>query len=211
MGKFTEVDDLIGSPQYDPDIGTYFKEGRLPRNWERPGVNDVDEINLARGEIREFFRPLTDNSKQFVLDADSGLVKERHHASFLIFTMNPPWDVRNTGTEDFAAADSNRLSPIWIDNPPEAVERHIIIQRCKLDGYDIPADLLDVIIKCGEDIRLACEDGSFPDWWGTRQSIKVARKTKWYSLAKSFKRASLDFYDPQTVDDLLSLIQSHVA
>lgn len=203
--KTTQVEDLVGSPQFG-DGKTFFKEGRLPTAYRRPCLIDLDEVNLGPPEVREVLRPLTDNSKQFVIDSAHGVVINKHVFCFLAMTINPAWDMRNAGTEDFAAADANRLCPVWIPDAPESVLRVIVKNRCAVDGYEISDDLLTKILLVGEDITKFADEGLFPDHWGTRQVIKVARLTKYLPLLEAFKRASLDFYDPREVEMIIAAI-----
>src|SRR5690606_32266034 len=151
-------------------------------------------------------RPLTDNSKQLVVEGASGEGQRgswrfpRHPLCFLVLAQNPSWDPRNIGTRELASADANRLSVLTISDPPEEIERHIIRTRCLNDGYLISDDKLDAIIGISKDIRALEEDGAFPDHWGTRQQIKVARKTRFYGLERSFRIAALDLYAPEVAE-----------
>lgn len=203
--KTSQVEDLVGSPQF-ADGKTFFQEGRLPIAYRRPCLIDLDEVNLGPPEVREVLRPLTDNSKQFVIDSAHGVVVDKHPHCYLAMTINPAWDMRNSGAEDFAAADANRLCPVWMPDAPENVLRSIVKSRCAVDGYDISDDTLNKILAVGEDIARFAEEGLFPDHWGTRQVIKVARLTKYLPLLDSFKRASLDFYDPREVEMIITAI-----
>jgi hypothetical protein len=205
------VEDMVGSPQYDPKRGTYFEYGRIPKAWTSPGIMVIDEVNLAPGEVRQFLRPLTDNSKQLAVDAAGGEILPRHHACYLMMTCNPAWDIRNSGTEDFAAADANRLVPMWVGLPPADIEREIITSWCEVDDYEITGRTLSQIMNIAVDIRQACDDGTFPDYWGVRQQIKVARLSKFYPLPMAYRMASLNFYEPSVVDMVNAMIESHIS
>jgi MoxR-like ATPase len=202
----TEVEDMIGKMMYDPEKGTYFQWGRIPLAYNQDGVIVFDELNLAENAIREALRSCFDNSKQLVLDAGSGAIVPRGRFSWPVLAQNDSWDIRNVGTVEMADADYNRLSVVHVDLPPESVERHIITERCKLDGYLIPAATLELLMSVSEDIREMSKNATIPFTWGVRQTIKVARKTRWYNLVDSFKRAALDFYDPETTQNVIQTI-----
>lgn len=202
-----DPEEFLGSPQYDPERGTYFKPGRLPQAWQRPGVLVSDEYNVAPDAVAQVYRPLTDNSKQLVIEDH---VYERNPYCFHLLTMNPSWDMRNVGTKPMADADGNRLSFAWVAEPPAAVLRHIIKSRCLVDGYEIPDDKLNLITKIGKDLREFSEQGTFPGTWGIRQEIKVARKTAHYDLITSYRRAVLDALDPQVAKLVVQAIESHI-
>ena len=95
--------------------------------------------------------------------------------------------------------------------PPESIERHIIIERCKLDGYDIPEKVLNDLMKIAVDLREMSDQGTFPGTWGIREQIKVARKTRWYkNLTTAYKRASLDLYERETAALAIKAIETIV-
>lgn len=206
----TEVDDMIGKMMYEPDKGTYFNLGRVPVAYAEDGVMVLDELNLAENAIREALRPTFDNSKQLVLDAGTGEKVTRGRYCYMIVAQNDSYDIRNVGTVEMADADFNRLSVVHVDLPPESVERHIITERCKLDGYAIPTQTLDMIMAVSEDIREMVKQGTVPFTWGVRQTIKVGRKTRWYNVLDAFKRAALDFYEPQTIEMVVSAISDRI-
>jgi hypothetical protein len=78
-----------------------------------------------------------------------------------------------------------------------------------MDDYDIPDDKLDALMGIAVDIREMFTQGTFPDFWGTRQQIKVARKTRFYSLEKAFLLATLNFYEPQIRDLVLAIVRTY--
>lgn len=207
----SEVDDMIGKMMYDPEKGTYFHRGRLVDAYSRPGVMVLDELNLAEPALREALRPLFDNNKQLVLDAGMGEMVSRDPFCFLVIAQNPSWDIRNTGAREGDDADYNRLAVIDVPYPPEVVERHIIVERCKLDGYKIPDETVDLIVKIAGDIRISAEQGLVPFTWGIRQQIKVARKTQFYGLLTAYRRAALDFYEPETREVVMKIVRDYTA
>lgn len=204
----SEIDDIIGKMVFE-DGETRFHEGRLVDAYKRPGVLVLDELNAAPDAIRQALRPLFDNNKQLVLDQGKGNIVSRNENCFFVLAQNPSWDHRNSGLFEAADADYNRLSVVEVPYPPEAVERHIITERCKLDEYEIPQKTLDAILKIAEDIREASRQGSVPFTWGIRQQIKVARKTQFYGLVDSYRKSALDFYEPQVREIVITIINSH--
>jgi hypothetical protein len=212
-----DADALLGSSQYHPDEGTYFQPGRLPLSWEKPNVLLLDEPNLVEDDdVLHALRPLTDNSKELVIEGVSGGGTrgswrfQRNEHCYLLLAQNPSWDPRNIGTRELASADANRLSVLSLEDPPEAIVRQIVQARCALDGYDIPASILDAIINIAKDIHALEADGAFPDHWGTRQQIKVARKTRWYGVVQAYKIAALDLYAPEVAALVMQSVASHV-
>lgn len=206
----SDPDDVIGKWVF-ADGETRFLEGRLTKGWRETGVDCLDEPNTAPDSVWQVIRPLTDNSKQLVLDTATGQSVTRDPYCFPAMAMNPPWDARNIGTRELADADGNRLASIFIGMPPEPVERYILTERCKIDGYDLPAKILNMLIKIAADIREAAdpEHGHLPITWGLRPQIAVARKTRWYSLEMAYRRAITDRLEPQTSEEILQFVRDH--
>jgi hypothetical protein len=192
----SEIDDLAGSKEYSPDQGTHFQEGRLPRYWRRPGIILLDEPNVGPPEVWQFIRPLTDNSKQLVLDMAGGLTVPRHPDCYFMLAMNPAWDMRNIGTNTIGDADARRLLHVWMDLPPAETEKEIITDWCMTtDGYD-PKDHLDNIMVIATDIRAMCAEGALPITWGLANQIKLARLMQHFSPMAAYKHAVLNYLDP---------------
>lgn len=207
--KGSEVDDMVGKIKFSTEKGTYWVDGRVTKAIRSVCVIVFDELNLAPEEIKEFMRPIMDNSSQFVLDQDEGVVVTRNRHCRVLVAINPAWDIRNLGADEFADAEVNRMSFSWVPYPPEAVERQIIAARCALDGYDIPDSLLTAIVNIAKDIREAAAQGTFPGSWGIRQQIKVARKTAYFDLARAYKQANLNHIEPEARELVLKSIASH--
>lgn len=219
----TEVDDLIGKMavvmeetaeipgrhEASMQAVTKFQLGRLPKVWAQPGVLCLDEPNAGPPAVWQAIRPLTDNSKQLVLDQDKGQKVERNTDCFFGMAANPAWDVRNSGVMNLADADGSRLMHSWCPLPPENVEKHILRERCKLDGYEIPEDKLDIVMKIAQDIRELSEQGTIPITWGIRHQIKVARASRWFDWKTVYKRAGTDGLEPQTQDTILTFVSTH--
>lgn len=202
----TDVDDLIGKWVFI-DNKTMFQRGRLPQAWERPGVLVLDEPNTLPDDAWQLIRPLCDNSRQLVLDQAAGEEVVRHQACYFLMAMNPSWDMRNIGTKEVSDADTNRLSVMYVEMPPESIERHIIAEACRvIDGYELPQVKLDTIMRIAADIRQLVAQGSYPGTWGIRQQIKVARKTRWYGFVDAYRRSALDFYEPETAKLVLNAV-----
>lgn len=200
------VEDFIGHPDIE-DGRTFFVEGRFPRRAERPGVSVHDEWNAAPDDVAFFYRDFMDRGR-LVIDYQGGYSKAVHDYHFNLFTMNPAWDARNIGTMEMADANSQRLSFKWVPTPPDAVLKHILTERCKVDGYDIPDKVLNAIVKIHGDI-VNLEGQGYPGSWSLRQDIKVARKTAHYSLVDAYKRAALDAIEPDAAELVLAAINSY--
>jgi MoxR-like ATPase len=207
----SELDDLAGKMHYDPGRGTYFEEGRLPKAWTTPGIICVDEPNTGPPDVWQFLRPLTDNSKQLVLDMAHGQRINRHADAFLGMAANPAWDIRNVGTAVIGDADANRLMHIAVILPPEDVERRILTERAKLDGWEPPASMLNVVMKVAKSIRDLIDDGTIPDiTWGIRPQIKVVRALRWFPPILAYRKAAADYLDPQKQDLVLDQVRAQV-
>ncbi|QOR56234.1 AAA-ATPase [Gordonia phage Linetti] len=193
----SEKDDLAGKMFFE-DNETVFKDGRIVAAWKKPNVVVLDEPNTGPPEVWQFIRPLTDNSKQLINDANEGEPVERNQFCFLGMAMNPAWDHRNVGAQVIGDADGSRLMHIFVDMPPEPLERQIIEERCSLDGYDIPKQTLDAIMKIAATIREMSNNDEVPLTWGIRNQIKVARATAWFPIEKAYNLAVLDYLEPET-------------
>jgi MoxR-like ATPase len=205
----SEVDDLAGKMVF-VDNETVFQYGRIPRAWTKPCVIVIDEPNVGPPEVWHFIRPLTDNSKQMVLDQNKGERILRHDHAFMGMAMNPAWDPRNVGTETVADADSSRLMHIFIDLPPADVEKKIIADRIALDGWKMAPKHLDQIMRVAADIRKLSRDGVIPITWGIRAQIKVARALKYFSPAEAYRIAAADFLEPEVQTALLDVVRMTV-
>lgn len=206
----TELDDLAGKMHYTEGTGTHFEYGRLPQAWMKPSVIVIDEPNTGPPDVWQFLRPLTDNSKQLVLDMNSGERISRHSDCYLGMAMNPTWDSLNVGTQVLGDADANRLMHLFVDLPPATLEREIIKKRCEHDGYDIPADTLDMVMAIAKDIRALTEDGTLPLTWALRPQIKVARALRWFDAMTAYQMGSADYLEPEARAMLLDVVRSHI-
>jgi MoxR-like ATPase len=211
----TELDDLAGRFVLEPmeDGGgnqTRFEYGRLPKAWSKPNVVCIDEPNTGPPDVWQFLRPLTDNSKQMVLDMNKGERIDRHRFCFLGMAMNPSWDIKNVGAHQISDADGSRLMHIAVPSPHEELERDILIRRCAVDEYKLPQDLLDAIIKIAKELReLASNDDSLTISWGTRQTIKVARLTQYFTLKQAHRMAAADLVAPVEAERILAIVTAH--
>lgn len=206
----TELDDLAGKMRFIPDRGTYFEYGRLPRAWAKPCVLVIDEPNVGPVEVWQFIRPLTDNSKQMVLDMNEGERIKRHDDCYLGMAMNPAWDPKNVGAMPIGDADANRLFHVFISMPPPELEREIIVNRVKLDGWEVSTELLDTIMGIASDLRALAADDTLPVTWGIRPQIKVARAMRWFDPITAYRRAVGDYLEPEAQEALLGAVRAHV-
>lgn len=206
----TEVDELIGKMMFTPDRGTWFQYGRLPLAWTKPCVLVLDEPNVGPVEVWQILRPLTDNSKQMVVDVNNGQRLSRHTDCYLGLAMNPAWDVKNVGALPISDADANRLFHVYIDLPPESLEREIIINRVKTDGWEIDSERLDMLMGVAADLRALAKDNELPLTWGIRPQIKVARALRWFDPITAYRRAIADYLEPTAQETLLDAVRAHV-
>ena len=207
----TELDDLAGKTHFSHERGTYFEYGRLPKAWMKPCVVVIDEPNVGPPDVWQFLRPLTDNSKQLVLDMAGGERLKRNDDCYMMMAMNPAWSPLNVGAAIIGDADASRLFHIYIDLPPAKLEREIIANRVHLDGWDIDVDKLDMIMHIADEVRDLCNDSTLPITWGIRPQIKVARALRWFNPVQAYKRAVGDYLEPSAQDALLDVVRSHSA
>jgi MoxR-like ATPase len=206
----SEIDDLAGKPGFSPERGTFFTYGRVPRAWGRANVIDVDEPNSGPPDVWMFFRPLTDNSKQLVLDQNEGERLERHTSCYLGFAMNPAWDPRNTGVVSLADADGSRLMHIFMDIPPADIERAIIRKALERDGWEDAkiVKAVDLVMSCATDLRTLSEDTVIPVSWGLRSQIQAARAMRYFSPVTAYRLAVADSLEPTAQQAILDVVKS---
>lgn len=211
----SDLDDLAGKPGARGDgLGgteTYFEMGRIPKAWVKRCVLCLDEPNVAEDPaVWHFIRPMTDNSKQLVLDQDEGQRLPRNAYCFPGLAMNPAWDVRNAGANQLADADGNRLMHIFMPLPPEEIERSILKQRCQADEWELPDDVLDLVMKVAHDLRGLIDDAALPISWGIRPQIKVTRAMRWFDPLAAFKIAVTDSLEPSQAEMILDVVKTYV-
>lgn len=205
----TELDDLAGKMHYTEGVGTHFEKGRMVKAWESACVMVVDEPNAGQPDVWQFLRPMTDNSKQLVLDQSGGERSTRNLDCYLGMAMNPAWDILNVGTNPIGDADANRLMHLFVELPPEALEREIIMKRCAHDGWEIPEHTLDMIMKIALDVRALTDNATLPISWAIRPQIKVSRALRWFDVLTAYKMASADYLEPEQQQMLLDVVRSH--
>lgn len=205
----TSIDELIGFMKFDPEEGTYFKYGRLPLAWKKPCIVCIDEPNVGPLEVWQRLRPLTDNSKQMVIDENNNELIDRDDDCYPGFAMNPAWDARNIGANQIADADANRLFHVYIDLPPSSLEREIIRNRVAVDGWEISEAELDMLLNIAADLRDLSKDGTLTMTWGIRPQIKVARALRWFDTVTAYRRAIGDFLEPRQLEALLDMVKAH--
>lgn len=205
--KSSEIDDLAGKTEYTPEKGTFFRKGRIPQAWSKPCIIVIDEPNVGPPEVWQFIRPLTDNSKQLVLDQNAGERVDRNENCYMGMAMNPAWDARNVGAEVISDADGSRLMHIFVEYPSEKLERKIIKERCAVDGYQIDNETLAIIMRVAKNLRELSEDSTLQVTWGLRPQIKVARATQFFDLIQAYRLAAADYLE----DEQRELILEQVA
>lgn len=204
--RSSELDDLAGKMLFENNE-TVFQKGRIPKAWSKPSILCLDEPNVGPLDVWQFIRPLTDNSKQLVLDMNNGETVTRHKYCRMGMAINPSWDSRNIGAEPLADADSNRLAHVFVDFPTEPIERSILKNRCKSDGYQLPDDVLDKVMAIALSLRKLSEDEDLPITWGIRQQIKVARATEYFDLEDCYKMAAADNLEPEVAEVILNTVR----
>lgn len=205
----TELDDLFGKMHYTEGQGTHFEKGRMVRAWESPCVMVVDEPNAGPPDVWQALRPMTDNSKQLVLDQSNGETSNRHDDCYLGMAMNPAWDSLNVGTQQIADPDVNRLMHIFVEVPPVEIERDIIIKRCSRDNWEIPKKTLDMMMGIAQDIRSNIEKDALQITWAIRPQLKVARALRWFDPITAYRMASADYLEPEQQAALLDIVKTH--
>lgn len=206
----SEVDDLFGKMMYSPERGTYFQYGRIPKGWMVPNILTLDEPNTGQPAVWQRIRPLTDDSKQLVMDEADGLRIVKHRLCYMGMAMNPAWDPRNTGVAPLADADGSRLMHIKMDLPPEHIERQIISETLADDNWS-PEDIapaVDVLMKIASELRALSASGDAPFSWGIRNQKKVVRVKRYASWTDSFRMGVTDSLEPEIADTILQVVKS---
>lgn len=210
ISSSSEIDDLAGKMLFK-DNETTFHYGRISSAWTKPCLLLVDEPNTGPTVVWEFIRPMTDNSKQLVLDmSDDPKPLQRHNECHLGMAANPAWNALNVGTNVIGDADSSRLMHLEFDLPPEEVERAIISNRVRLDGWEIDKERLDFIMSVAGKLRELCSDGILSMTWAIRPQIKVARALRWFSPRRAYRLAVADMLPPEQHGALLDQVEAHI-
>jgi len=206
----SEVDDVIGKMMFSPEKGTYFHFGRLSAGWTKPGVLCLDEPNTAPPEVWQQIRPLTDNSKQMIVDqSDQPFPLDRNDDCYMGMAMNPAWDPRNVGAMEIADADANRVFHTFMDLPPDILEREIIQARVRLDGWELDDVQMNALMATAVDLRRLSAEEQLPITWAIRPQIKVARALRWFSPVTAYRRAAGDYLAPEQTQIMLDQVRSH--
>ncbi len=206
----TELYELEGGKEYSQDQGTYFRDGRFTRAWSSICVTVVDEPNLGRPDVWAFLRPCMDNSKQLVIDADGGRHVPRNDYCFLGLAMNPAWSPLNVGTSQIGAADASRLMHLEFGLPEEQIERNIVQNRVKLDGWKLDRARLDMVMAVSNSVRELVSQGALSMSWGIRENIKVSRALRWFDPMTAYRMAAADYLEPGQQQAILDQVRSHL-
>jgi len=207
----SELDDLAGKMMYSPEVGTWYHYGRISNSWQRPNVLCLDEPNAGPPAVWQFIRPLTDDSKQLVIDQNKGERIPAHRLCYLGMAMNPAWDPRNTGVAPLADADGSRLMHVKMDLPPAAIEKKILVEALELDRWtnEEAVPLVDTLMRVATEIRNMSAEGAIPVSWGIRNQKKVARARRYMSWPDAFRLGVTDALEPQVGDTILEIVRSH--
>lgn len=214
LNKASEVEDLAGKPWVEESNGASimtWQDGRVPKAWVRVCVFMLDEMNLTQDEVWQWVRPLTDNSKQLVLDQGKAETRDRNKWCFPLMSGNPAWDPRNIGAQELSDADGDRVSHLEVNIPPDHVERSILRKVCEIDGWKIPDETLNTIMNIAVDLReMAKGDGELGVSWGLRPQIAVVRLSRWFPLVECYHEAKLNLLEPQTRELAMGAITDHL-
>lgn len=207
----TELDDIAGKMMYSPDKGTYYHYGRVPTSWSKANVFTLDEPNVAPPDVWQFVRPLTDDSKQLVLDQSKTEIIRRHKFAFFGMAMNPAWDPKNVGAMELGDADGSRLMHIHMPYPTPEVERAIITNRARLDRWneDDMTRAVDLVMKISPELRTLCDDGVIPNSWSPRNNIKVTRAMRYFAPVEAFRIAIADAFEPKAQQAVLDVVRNY--
>lgn len=217
----SELDDLAGKMMYSPERGTFWQNGRVPKSWAKPNILCIDEPNVGPPDVWQFLRPLTDNSKQLVLDQNKGERISAHDAAYLGMAMNPAWDPRNVGAMELGDADGSRLMHIHMGLPPYEVETAIILENLlddrpkKMDPADQAeedkrdAETVKTLMKVATDLRALSDEGTIPISWGIRNQVKVARLRKYMRWVDAFRAGVVDSLEPVQGEAIMAAVRSH--
>lgn len=216
----SELDDIAGKMMFINNE-TVWHNGRVSRAWSKPNVLLIDEPNVGPPDVWQFLRPLTDNSKQLVLDQNRGERISAHRAAYLGMAMNPAWDVRNVGAMELGDADGSRLMHINMPLPPREIEEAIIKQRLildrppRLDGEALKREeyreneIIRILMEVAKDLRSMSDQGAIPVSWGIRNQVKVARLKKYLSWEDAFRAGVVDALEPKAGEVILASVGSH--
>lgn len=204
----TELDSLEGRMVF-VDNETRWEDGRIPKCWESACVFCLDEPNTGMNEVWEFIRPMTDNSKQLVVNDRR---RARNPFCFFGLAMNPAWDPAYVGTKEISAADGSRLTHIKVERLPEDIEREVVIQKCQTNTppYNPPADTVDRIMAITRTLREMITDGSLPINWNVREVAKVLQATQFFSIEEAFGLAICNSLEPETAMLILDQVRANV-
>lgn len=208
--EFSEIDDLIGKMLYSPEKGTHFRYGRIPRGWVRPNILCIDEPNAGPPAVWQAIRPLTDDSKQMVIDQNEGERLPPNKLCYLGMAMNPAWDPRNTGVAPLADADGSRLMHLEIGLPPEHLEKQILLEVLEDDHWDKTeaTAAVDILMKIAKEVRQLSDGGHIPISWGLRNQKKVIRIRRYMSWKDAFRMGVTDALEPSVRDSILNVVES---
>lgn len=207
----SELDDLVGKPQYSKERGTYYHYGRVPQAWQKANVVCLDEPNTGPPMVWQFLRPLTDNSRTIALDQNEGEIIKQNPFCYLGMAMNPSWDPRNVGTASLGDADGSRLMHIAMGLPPVEVEREIIADALRADRWekDEIYPVVDMVMQIAPDLRDLSNDGTIDTSWGIRHQLKVARAKRFFSWTDAYALGVADSLQPDQEQAILDVVRSH--
>jgi hypothetical protein len=94
--------------------------------------------------------------------------------------------------------------------PPEPLEREIIAQRVKLDGWELSKNQMDMVMAVAKDLRALAKDGQLPITWAIRPQIKVARALRWFEPVTAYRRAAGDYLEPEALELMLDQVRAHL-
>ncbi|MEM2922759.1 MAG: AAA family ATPase, partial [Candidatus Bathyarchaeia archaeon] len=109
------------------------------------GILHIDEANLINPAILMRLNELMDNKRQLNMQEFNGEIIKAHPDLFIILTMNPP-KAGYEGAKKLPDPIMSRLTPFYLDYPPEDVEYKIVEANLRSVGVK-PSEFA---VKAGE-------------------------------------------------------------
>lgn len=123
------TDELLGRWSLEPQPGGGTKDvwidGIIPKAVRYGGLLHIDEPNLINPATIMRLNELMDNKRQLNMSEFNGEVIKAHPDFFIVLTMNPPRSGYE-GLKSLPDPIKSRVTPFWLDYPPEQEEYRIV-------------------------------------------------------------------------------------
>lgn len=219
-GEMT-LDDFAGSLRF-MNSETLFREGAFAYAIQRLGITVLEEWNMAAEELRTLVRPIFDGRKVMSLEGTAQIHPvtgqlviqapiKQHDYNGVIVCMNDAHDYINTGVSELSDPDRTRHAHVRFEQPPEYIEREILVRHYMKDGHDAPSQvLLDAITQIGREIRQHISEGSLEGMtWGMRSQIMAMNATKWVPISEAYMLAGGNYFEQSKRDSIRTTVSSH--